>query len=217
MNYVRFLSRSALPACYSFSFRRFFGTAQSSNLLDVNTNVVKDVILFKYDNPRYFKLLNIFGITQFGFWMYLANFAFTTLRDAPVPEEKSKNLAWWRRINLGEQKYKNTIAGSCCIVGYCFLFGAWMFTLRSVRYLILRKGGNTVSFVTYGPFGRNRILDIPLNKVSAAESRDLAKVHLPIKVKGHLFYYMLDMRGEFRNKRLFDVTAGLKRNLEKAT
>lgn len=28
----------------------------------------KDVIVYKYDNPRFFKLMNIFAISQFIFW-----------------------------------------------------------------------------------------------------------------------------------------------------
>lgn len=88
-----------------------------TNILDVNTNVTKDVILFKYENPKYFKYLNLFGITQFGFWLYLCNFSYTSLRDVPVTNENSKKLAWWRRINLGENKYRNTIAIFCALIG----------------------------------------------------------------------------------------------------
>jgi hypothetical protein len=43
---------------------------------------------------------------------------------------------------------------------------SWMYTLRSVRMLVLRKDGKTVSIVTYGPFNRNRVLDVPLENVS---------------------------------------------------
>lgn len=88
-----------------------------------------------------------------------------------------------------------------------------MYTLRSVRFLILRKGGQSVSFVTYGPFNRNRIMTVPLKYISAEESRAMARVQLPIKVKNKSLFYVLDMRGEFRNPQLFDYTAGLKRRL----
>ena len=88
-----------------------------------------------------------------------------------------------------------------------------MYTLRSVRYLVLRKGGENVSFVTYAPFGHNRIIDVPLKYVSAQEARANATSSLPIKVKNMSFFYILDMRGEFLNKKLYDYTAGLKRIL----
>lgn len=83
--------------------------------VDVNTNVIKDVILFKYENPRFFKMFNIFAICQFGFWSYLSIFAFQSLRDAPVSQDQ--NTSWWRKINLGENKYRNTLAASAFIIG----------------------------------------------------------------------------------------------------
>ncbi|CAH1398290.1 unnamed protein product [Nezara viridula] len=188
-------------------------TTQSQELLKLNTNVVKDVILYKHDNPKFFKYINMFGVSQFIFWMYLSHFSFTTLKDAPIAKEGSEKLPWWRRINLGEQKYRNGITLFCGIVGYLFLLASWSYTIRSVRYLILRKGGKVVSFVTYGPFGKNSILDVPLTKISASESREHSRIQLPIKVKGKFLYYILDMRGEFPNKLLFDATAGLRRKL----
>lgn len=86
-----------------------------------------------------------------------------------------------------------------------------MFSLKSVRYLILRKGGEAVTFVTYGPFGRNRIMTVPLKHVSCQQTREAAKSYIPIKVENQYLHYVLDLSGEFRNKQLFDATAGLKR------
>ncbi|XP_014086149.1 transmembrane protein 223 [Bactrocera oleae] len=187
---------------------------RSSPVFDVNTNVSKDVILFKYENPKYYNVLNIFGFCQFVFWTYLSHFAFTTLKDAPVQEIPGEELAWYQQINLGENKYRNGISTICFLIGYGILCATWLFTLRSVRYLILRKGGKDVAFVTYGPFNRNRIMTVPLKCVSAQESRETARNQLPIKVKNRTLYYVLDMRGEFRNPQLFDYTAGLKRRVD---
>lgn len=49
--------------------------------------------------------------------------------------------------------------------GYVVLAICWMYTLRSVRMLVLRKGGEKVSIVTYAPLGRNRTIDVSLEKV----------------------------------------------------
>lgn len=89
----------------------------------------------------------------------------------------------------------------------------WMYTLRSVRYLILNKGGRNISFVTYAPFGKNRIITVPIENVCCKESRNIARVQLPLKVKNTMMHFMLDMRGEFKNKKLFDCTAGLSRKI----
>ena len=51
--------------------------------------------------------------------------------------------------------------------------------------------------------------------MSAAQSRSRATVSLPLKVKGSTGYFMIDMKGEFKNIPLFDATVGLKRILSK--
>lgn len=87
----------------------------------------------------------------------------------------------------------------------------WMYTLKSVRFLILNKGGRHLTFVTYTPFGKNRIMSVPIENVCCKEDRKFAKVQLPLKVKNRAMHYMIDMRGEFKNPLLFDSTAGLSR------
>lgn len=88
-----------------------------TKVYDVNTNVSKDVILYKYENPRFYKVLNLFGISQFIFWTYLSHFAFTSLKDAPVEKKDYVDLAWYERINLGENKYRNGISIMCFVIG----------------------------------------------------------------------------------------------------
>lgn len=193
-------------------------TQQSFNrnfcILDSKTNVTKDVILFKYENPKQYRAINFFALAQFFFWNYLSYTALTNLRDAPVDEDVGMDQPIWRRINLGENKYRYGLSILCFLIGYGVLIAGWMFTLRSVRFLVLLQGGRTVSIVTYGPFGKNRIMDVPLKCMSAEESRQSAKVTLPIKVKNTSFYFILDMRGEFKNPALFDQTVGLRRNIK---
>ncbi|KAJ8915855.1 hypothetical protein NQ315_004669 [Exocentrus adspersus] len=181
--------------------------------LDINTNVAKDVILYKYKNDRFFKIINIFGIAQFGFWTYLSMFSFTNLKDVPVD---SNEVKWWRKINLGENKYKISFTAIFFLIGWSILLVTWMYSLKSVKYLILRKGGNEVTIVTYTPTGGNRMFTLGLQNLSCKESRLNAKSQLPIKVKGHYLHYLMDMRGEFTNPTLFDQTAGLRRNWTKS-
>lgn len=77
----------------------------------------------------------------------------------------------------------------------------------------MRKGGEAITLVTYGPFGKNRIMTVNLKYVNCRDTRTLAKTYLPLKVKNQYFHYLLDMKGEFKNTKLFDYTAGLKRTL----
>ncbi|CAG9840362.1 unnamed protein product [Diabrotica balteata] len=185
----------------------------SEKALDVNTNVVKDVILYKYDNSRYYKLMNLFAFAQFGFWTYLSYTAYTTLKDAPVDPSKSEH--WWEKINLGENKYRNGITLCTGLIGWGILAVVWMYSLRSVKYLILRKGGRQLTIVTYTPVAASRMFTLELNNLSSVDSRSTAKTHMALKVKGHFMYYIVDMKGEFKNPLLFDHTVGIRRNLKK--
>lgn len=89
-----------------------------------------------------------------------------------------------------------------------------MFTLRNVRFLILRKGGSKVSFVCYGPMGTNRITNVPLSCISAVQSRDAGASALPIKVQNKKFHFLLDKQGEYTNPQLFDHVINVKRRLD---
>nr|CAG4643643.1 EOG090X0JX7 [Ilyocryptus agilis] len=195
-----------------YSLKRF----STKNPFLVDTNVAKDVVLYTNNNVKFHKYLNIFAITQLGFWLYLAEFSMSTLRDIPVQktEPSDENLAWYRRINLGENKYRRGIFTLCLSVGFLLLGGSWMYSLKAVKNIVLRKGGNNVTFITHAPFNRIRYIDVPLKNVSAAQSRNAAKVQLPIKVKGYMGYFVVDVKGEFRNPSLFDATVGLKRILK---
>jgi hypothetical protein len=87
-----------------------------TNAHNINTKVVKDVILFKFENPNFFRIINIFAISQFVFWNYLSHFAYTSLKDAP-PSEKDDD-SWYRKLpNLGENKYRNAITIMCFLIG----------------------------------------------------------------------------------------------------
>lgn len=89
----------------------------ASSPLEGSAKLAKDVIVFKYENASFFKYLNIFAICQFLCWNYLAHFSFTTLIDAPVDLSTSEDVSWWRKINLGENKYRNTLTLMCFFIG----------------------------------------------------------------------------------------------------
>lgn len=117
--------------CNETRKRCFSQIAQES----ANNQLTKDVIICKYhiinmlstifqllfvdkfENPRFFKVVNIFAISQVFFWSYLSHFSYTSLKDAPIEEIKDESVDWWRKINLGENKYRNAIAGMCLFIG----------------------------------------------------------------------------------------------------
>lgn len=98
-----------------------YSSVTTKTLHDVNTNVAKDVILFKYENPKFFKYMNIFAVVQYMFWTYSGMFVFSTLKDAPVDESMiTENTPWFRKINLGENKYRNGLGTLAVVIGKFF-------------------------------------------------------------------------------------------------
>lgn len=55
-------------------------------------------------------------------------------------------------------------------------------------------------------------MEVPVNCISAQESREAARVTIPIKIKNRSFFYVVDKKGEFTNARLYDYTVGMRRN-----
>lgn len=110
------------------------GVPKSAKKLEFETEsvVANDIVLFRYENDRLFKLLNIFALSQFVFWTYLAHFSYTTLRDVSKEEaekqltanlkahgkENAPGLVWWRRVNLGDNKYRYGITIMCLSIGW---------------------------------------------------------------------------------------------------
>lgn len=88
-----------------------------------------------------------------------------------------------------------------------------LFSLRSVRSVMLRAGGQQVTLTTHAPFGLGAHFTVPLNQVSCMAHRGEVPAMLPLKVKGRRFYFLLDKTGHFPNTKLFDNTVGAYRNL----
>lgn len=96
------------------------------NAWEVDTNVAKDVVLYSYENSKFHTYLNLFAITQLGFWLYLAEFSMSTLRDVPVnKKELDPNAHWYQKINLGENKFRRGITTMCVGVGKAWNFKIW--------------------------------------------------------------------------------------------
>lgn len=97
---------------------RLFSSSAAKSESEVS-HFAKDIIVYKYENPKFFRLLNIFSISQFLFWGYMGHWSFTSLRDTKVSGdvEQDENASWFRKVNLGEDKYKYGMAGMCFVFG----------------------------------------------------------------------------------------------------
>ncbi|XP_028658627.1 transmembrane protein 223 [Erpetoichthys calabaricus] len=184
------------------------------------TEVSRDVLLFEHERTTFFRLLGFFCLGQFIFWTYLAHFAFTTLKDTGFKDtvivgDEGKNLPKLGGIslNLGSNKWRYGFTASCFTVGSLILAAGVAFARRSVSRVVLRKGGQEVHFSTYYPFGMKSEFTVPLRHVSSVAHRAEVPSMIPVKIKGHPLYYLLDKQGQLYNPKLFDLTVGAYRKL----
>lgn len=116
--------------------------------------VNRDVELFYHERSRFFRYVGLLCISQFAFWLYLADLAFTTLREAPAAPEKPGSESperppqparpWLGNLfnltsgNFGSTKWRYGFSATCVAVGKrggalhwgTRLFWGWVFFLQ---------------------------------------------------------------------------------------
>ncbi|KAI3355737.1 hypothetical protein L3Q82_004324 [Scortum barcoo] len=213
-------AHSRVPALLCSSARRSFcSPAQPS----------RDVTLFVHDRTRFFRLLTVFCGGQFLFWTYLAHFAYTGLKDTGGGRSKASSSSsssssssttglaglWSFEMNLGSSRWRYGFTLGCLSIGAGIVGLGVLFCRRSVSRVVLHQGGRMVTVCTQSPLGpeRGRRITVPLSQVACHAHRQESPSFVPLKVKGHKLYYLLDKEGTLNNARLFDITVGAYRPL----
>lgn len=190
-----------------------------------SAQLTKDVTLFEHDRTRFFQLLSVFCGGQFLFWTYMAHFAYTELRNTGGDKGKNKaptttttttttttGLAgmWSFEMNLGSNSWRNGFTMGCLAIGSGIVGLGALFCRRSVSQVVLHRGGKMVTVGTQSPLGpgRGRRITVPLSEVACHAHRHESPSFIPLRIKGHRFYYLLDKEGTLNNIRLFDITVG---------
>uniref|UniRef100_A0A3Q2P7M9 Transmembrane protein 223 n=1 Tax=Fundulus heteroclitus TaxID=8078 RepID=A0A3Q2P7M9_FUNHE len=178
----------------------------------------RDVTLFEHDRTRFFRLMAVFCGGQFVFWTYLAQFAFTGLRDtggrggAGTPTTTTTGLAgvWSFQMNLGSSAWRYGFTLGCLAIGAGIVGLGALFCRRSVSRVVLHQGGRMVTVCTQSPLGagRGRTITVPLRQVACHAHRQESPSFIPLRIKGHRLYFLLDKDGTVNNARLFDITVG---------
>ncbi|CAN8000398.1 unnamed protein product [Ixodes hexagonus] len=188
---------------------------------EVDSNVAKNTELYRYDNFRVFAALRIFGVSQVFLWTYLAYVSQTLFDDPKLVskmrkedsgEEKTFAQTLAEKLTVG--KYRNSLTAFCLIFANGVVAAASIYMLRSVRSVVLLKGGQSVYIQTYAPFRTLRGFQVPLEHLNCLHSRGQKSAYISLKVKGRWFYFMLDQKGLFPHPQLFDQTVGLSRILK---
>ncbi|XP_036620773.1 transmembrane protein 223 [Trichosurus vulpecula] len=174
----------------------------------------RDVLLFEHERGRFFAFLGLFCAGQGVFWTSLAAAALAGPGGGvQSPEAESGVQSPGRRPSPGSALWRYGLAAGCASVGLLVLAAGLLFSQRSVRSILLRKGGQQVTLTTHAPFGLGAQFTVPLRQVSCLAHRGEVPAVLPLKVKGRRFYFLLDKAGRFPNVRLFDITVGAYRSL----
>ncbi|XP_004081738.1 transmembrane protein 223 [Oryzias latipes] len=192
---------------------------QARRSLSTSAQPSKDVTLFEHDRTHFFRLLSVFCGGQFVFWTYLAQFAYTGLRDTGAEKAKQSTkpptttgLAgmWSFEMNLGSNAWRYGFTLGCLAIGGGIVGLGAVFCRRSVFKVILHEGGKMVTVGTQSPLGpgRGRRITVPLSQVACHAHRQESTSFIPLRVKGHKFYFLLDKDGAIKNARLFDITVG---------
>ncbi|KAM3861914.1 transmembrane protein 223 [Diretmus argenteus] len=188
-----------------------------------STQPLKDVVLFQHDRTKFFRLLALFCGGQLLFWAYLADFAYTGLRDTRGATEQGKGDvattvltgAWSFEMNLGSDAWRYGFTLGCLAIGAGIVGLGVLLCRRSVNQVVLHKGGKMVTVATQSPLGpdRGRRITIPLSQVTCHTHRGECQSFIPLRVKDHKFNFFLDKEGTLNNAKLFDITVGAYRPL----
>ncbi|KAK8773333.1 hypothetical protein V5799_012133 [Amblyomma americanum] len=159
----------------------------------------------------------MFTVVQLFLWSYMAHYCYAVTDPSEgVPSDVKRSgrvggLLEFLRERLTTDRYRYGLVALCTTVGSLVVAGSSLFVLRSVRSIVLLKGGQRVWVQTYAPFRDVRGLEVPLEHISCLQSRLRKSSYITLKIKGHWFYFMLDQRGTFPHPRLFDNTVGVSR------
>ncbi|XP_043509474.1 uncharacterized protein LOC122528443 [Frieseomelitta varia] len=194
----RSLNSSSKPAFETKNAREC--SKQFVDVINVNTNVQNNVMLYKNTSSTVFIKLVFFG---WGFCNIII--ALMTFNPKYVS-------TWFEDLTWTEYLKRNGIALMYFI--YSVLAGPlgcvalYIFNHRIIKYIILHKGGKDVSIVTNHLFKNVDTITLPLEKVKTTMARDQIKNYLPLKIQGKKFFYLVDGHGKFFNEQLFDYTVG---------
>lgn len=187
---------------------------------EVDTNVAENTELYRFDKFNVFAALRVFTVTQAFLWAYMGQlcYAITDPQGAPPPDQGTSKrvggLLQFLRERLTTDAGRYGLVAFCSAIGTVVVVGSTMFILRSVRRLVLLKGGQKVLVQTYAPFWEMRAFQVPLEHINCRQSRLQKSSYITFKIKGHWFHYILDQRGAYPHPKLFDNTVGMARKLK---
>ena len=95
----------------------FFVQAKSKLPFEVDSNVRRDTLIFSYRNDTLFKMITLFGITQFFFWIYMAFVTDMILKEINIEEMKKQSTTFSHTVIILLKDYSTKLSGACILLG----------------------------------------------------------------------------------------------------
>ncbi|XP_065202681.1 transmembrane protein 223 [Planococcus citri] len=187
-----------------------YRSAHYKSVFDIDTNVKTDVLLYR-NNSWYFSILGYLAALQLSVWVY---FAYNYIRYARLIPESENEVYIFNLIPLHDTKWMYGIPFTFVCTGVGIGAAMLLFSFKNIHKIILHKGGKSVYIETFGAFGLQLRRKFQLNELTCKMSRQSSKGYVPLKYKGIWFNLLIDKEGDFSDPHLFDMTAGLYRELD---
>lgn len=88
------LHKNQMDKLKCFNKRHF----NEQSIFNLNTNVPKDVLLYKSSSDKTYKMISIFSIVQFGFWLTVADSYNVLLNKEPDNNANHQPISWVDKI-----------------------------------------------------------------------------------------------------------------------
>jgi len=174
--------------------------------------LMRDILVYSHDNEKFYKMFAYFGVFQMLIWLYLAEM-FQHFKTAPKGTVDTTDMPWWKWVIYKEGQFKNSLSALSVAVGLIVVYISVTYPRRAIREMWLLSGGQNVRMETYSLFKSQKTVVAPVESLDCQGSRTGVGGFIPIKVKGNKFFFMVDKRGEFHERDLFDFKIGLKRDI----
>ena len=157
-------------------------------------------------SPTLFVFIGAISVVQMLFWSYLAWFAYRGLSDEGLQRriEHSDDHQTKSKV-ITSTKWRLVASLLALSTGAFFAYTANMLTFRTVVRLQLVQRRSSLLFTTYTPWGRTRVVDVPLASIRSVGDRQGPSPQVAVKVKGYPLFFLLDKKGVFKEPRLFDA------------
>ena len=125
LRYFQSFGRRSFHTCGNFHFIVRKTLLRSCLHQARNNSSVKnkelDLVLYTYDNPRFLRLINIFGFSFSAFW-FVTSYQYATMRISPQVEGRVNpdNLPWFAKFDI-----VNSLSSKIALTILSALLGIW--------------------------------------------------------------------------------------------